>query len=443
MPEHRSASSGGLAPRRRTFMHFLIAVACLAGFACLPAAANATSYYVSCSGNDSNNGTSTSTPWKSLSKANNASLRAGDSLNLLGGCQWTGPLNARWTGTAAAPIQIRNYGSGMAKIVNSATNNVTITGAYQVITGIYTSNVPKSYDSQCQNAPLGTSVGFRFLNGANHNTVQSSEADNQEFGIFLDWGSSYNNVLHNTLKNNNVRDSNLNADGGAVGINVFGDYNRIGFNTISGSDVCSRFYGRDGSAVEMYGGRNNMIDHNIAIDDNTFTELGNPRTAYNTYAYNEFRSSLTKATFLVTRGSGDTRRGPVVGTKVYNTTVYMTGAQSYAIQCTAGCSSSILYFHNNIVWAQDRVGYADHAFDEGNNVYWSPGGPKVWFPISSTSRKADPRYVNPGAGDFHLGTGSPAVNLGTSSVLSLFTTDLLGTALPLGGVIDAGAIETR
>ncbi|MEA2610182.1 MAG: hypothetical protein QOJ75_2425, partial [Chloroflexota bacterium] len=153
-------------------------------------------------------------------------------------------------------------------------------------------------------------------------------------------------------------------------------------------------------------------------------------------------STLTDANFLVTRG-GSVSSGPVYRTKLYNNTVYLSGSQSYAIQCTAGCNSGILTFKNNIVWAQDRIGYADNGFDESNNIYWkSDGAPKVYFPISSTSKKVDPRFVNLGAGDFHLASGSPAVDTASTAALALgFNRDLDGSAVPQGALPDVGAYE--
>jgi len=108
-----------------------------------------------------------------------------------------------------------------------------------------------------------------------------------------------------------------------------------------------------------------------------------------------------------------------------------------------GCSSSILSFRNNVIWATKEIGYADAAFDEGNNIYWQPGGvTRLYFPITSSSRKADPRYVNAGAGDLHLQATSPAVNMGSNVTVNLgYTTDLDGVAVPQAGMPDAGAYE--
>jgi hypothetical protein len=54
----------------------------------------ATTYYVSCRGNDSNGGTSTSTPWATLSKASGASYAAGDQVGSAG----TGAKRSRISG---------------------------------------------------------------------------------------------------------------------------------------------------------------------------------------------------------------------------------------------------------------------------------------------------------------------------------------------------------
>lgn len=220
-----------------------------------------------------------------------------------------------------------------------------------------------------------------------------------------------------------------------------GDRNEVAWNTISGSDACSPFYGRDGAAVEVYGGRDNVVHHNTASQNNTFTELGNPRSANNTFAYNQITSTLAAANVLVTRGGADTKYGPVLNTRFQANTVYLTGSASYAIQCTKGCSASILSMRDNIIWANDRVGYADAAFDERSNIYWRAGGsPKVYFPISASSQKADPRFVS--TSDLRLAAGSPALDKASGAGLALgLTTDLSGIAVPQGAAADIGAHE--
>jgi hypothetical protein len=58
--------------------------------------ANATDYYISTSGNNSNNGTSQTTPWQTLSKlqtvCNNGTIKAGDNIYFKKGDSFSGQL---------------------------------------------------------------------------------------------------------------------------------------------------------------------------------------------------------------------------------------------------------------------------------------------------------------------------------------------------------------
>ena len=73
-----------------------------------------TTYYVSNSaGNDSNNGTTSSTPWKTLTKVSNHTFSPGDSVLLKCGELWsTVQLSLKGDGTTANPIVLTSYGSG-------------------------------------------------------------------------------------------------------------------------------------------------------------------------------------------------------------------------------------------------------------------------------------------------------------------------------------------
>ncbi len=77
-------------------------------------ARSATTFYVdSIAGNDSNNGTSASSPWKSLTKVSQQTFQAGDHILLKAGSKWTGQqLYPKGSGASGNPISINMYGSG-------------------------------------------------------------------------------------------------------------------------------------------------------------------------------------------------------------------------------------------------------------------------------------------------------------------------------------------
>lgn len=99
-------------------MALLLLLASL-GLAAKPAGAAGATYYVdSVSGSDSNNGTSTSTPWKTLAKVNGASFSAGDSILFKSGSAWTGTLSPGSSGSSAGRITFGKYGTGADPIIN-------------------------------------------------------------------------------------------------------------------------------------------------------------------------------------------------------------------------------------------------------------------------------------------------------------------------------------
>lgn len=81
--------------------------------------AQATDYYVSMYGSDSNNGLSTSTPWKSLNKLNASfpMMNPGDRVLLRRQDIFYGSINVTKSGTYGSPITIGTYGSGAKPVV--------------------------------------------------------------------------------------------------------------------------------------------------------------------------------------------------------------------------------------------------------------------------------------------------------------------------------------
>ena len=82
----------------------------------------AVDYFVSAGGDDSASGTSESTPWRTVDRANQVWLNPSDSLSFRGGDTFSGSLGTRGTGAAGRPIVYKSYGNGRA-IINAGNNS--------------------------------------------------------------------------------------------------------------------------------------------------------------------------------------------------------------------------------------------------------------------------------------------------------------------------------
>lgn len=116
----------------------LTAFALLAVFLLNSSTTFATQYYVSNAGNDSNNGTSQNTPFKTLAKVNSLTLKPGDKVLLKGGNSFTSANNSvgikiKNSGTAQAPIEINSYGGSKATINASSTFGILVEDASYII----------------------------------------------------------------------------------------------------------------------------------------------------------------------------------------------------------------------------------------------------------------------------------------------------------------------
>jgi len=231
-------------------------------------------------------------------------------------------------------------------------------------------------------------------------------------GIYVEAGAAANAIIGNELRDNNkmifLTPAPSDDDSGAFGIALHGDDNEVAFNTISGSDAFSYDFGRDGAAIEVYGGRRNSIHHNLAIDNDVFSELGDPRTAGTTFSYNVVRSTLRSSVGLVTRGA-ESARGPVTGTRFYHNTISLSGALSQGFVCHGGCGPNILRMRNSIIWAAGKAGFADNAFDEDYDLFF---GAKAQFRLGRHSLIVNPAFVNRPRGNLHLRASSHAVDRG-------------------------------
>ncbi len=81
---------------------------------------NGSNYYLSNSGNDNNNGTSSTSPWKTLSKLNNISFTAGDTVFLKSGDVFRGKITISQGGNSSKQVVFTSYGTGNKPEISGA-----------------------------------------------------------------------------------------------------------------------------------------------------------------------------------------------------------------------------------------------------------------------------------------------------------------------------------
>lgn len=190
----------------------------------------AASYYVSPLGNDSNSGTSTSRPWKTITKVNSRSYAAGDRIYFQGGQTFSGNLvfTTTTTGTNANRVTVSSYGSGKATINAGTGAGLTATN----IAGLTISNLVFSggWDATTQTGNTGYGISFATtktdgvkLAGV---TIQNCEVKGFKLGgIVLGSGSANNSLTGYT----NVLISGCTVhDNGHVGITTYGPMGTAG-----------------------------------------------------------------------------------------------------------------------------------------------------------------------------------------------------------------------
>lgn len=244
---------------------------------------NATGYYVnSQDGLDSDNGASSETPWKTLSKVSDQTFQPGDSIRFKCGSSYTGCVSIKGDGTESDPITITDYGTGDAPSftnpdnANNNGNAMQIRGDYHI--------VEKLFFHYCAPSPRGNfesvwSVGALHVSpGNDHVVVRNNEFSHNAKAI-----QSYSE--HSLITRNYIHHGNeMQANGflsspywGPIGIHMGIGNQEVSYNTIERMYVAGGAFGGDGGALEIDDGRNHKtnfhIHHNITEYNFGFLEI--------------------------------------------------------------------------------------------------------------------------------------------------------------------------
>lgn len=387
-----------------------------------PPTTRRTFYVDAVAGSDSNDGRSPATAWRTMPKATSAVLQPSDWLLLKRGSVWNQQLRLDESGTSSQPIEVGAYGTGADPVIDGE----NYLGTCLLVNGSHTW-ISHLRLERC----LWAGVDIY----GDQNLFTESYVTGNAAGVVLRQPATYNKVYRSQVIDNR-RMSQLTVggddDSGAFGFLIQGDYNEIAFNEVRGHYAFSHDYGQDGGAFEIFGGIGNRIHRNLAIDNDSFSELGDPRTHSNYLYYNVVRGSLPGQIFFNTRGELNSW-GPTLNSHLYNNSVYLPGEGSQGVLCYQVCSPELLTMRNNIIYTTYKVGSMDGPCACSNNVFW---GSQIQFTKAPTDIVADPLFVS--ATDLRLRAGSPAIDNGYS--LSYY---LDFDNLSFVGQVDRGAYEYR
>jgi Right handed beta helix region len=343
-------------------------------------------FYVAPGGSDSNPGTLTQ-PWRSLEKAmstllpgQTAYLRAGVYQEQLSGSCDTHYNKLYWTrsGTASGPVTISGYpGEGKQVLVLTA---ITLAGNYERLQRLVVGkNVGWSpTDKRCDGGPNVN------LTGLNDSLIGVEVRNSAMSGVYLE-GAERARLVANWIHDNG---SHYNLDHG----------------------------------IYWFSGANGLAASNI-VEDN--------------YA-NGVKIGPDAQSVLVTENTvdGNGRSGIIVS----GDSTYTSNNNTIANNIVTWNGTSGSGFGIRTYWESAGVGSGNRALN--NLVYGNVSGDS-WYPGGGMSENAtiheDPLYVNRLAADFHVQSGSPAIDAADPSYAVSPAFGL--TARPQGNGPDIGAYE--
>jgi hypothetical protein len=382
-------------------------------------------YYVSnSSGNDAQNGTTSSSAWKTLAKVNSMAFQPGDTILFKRGDIWTKQnLKITSNGQAGQPITFGNFGSG---------DLPKFDGLYDqgVFYGVTT-------DGRTWIVLDGLEI-YRFHKGiwldkaASNITVRNSRISyigGECVGI-------KGNVKNVTIEVNVIHDC------GQKAINGEGVY--VGTDPLKAQGIPDRtmnivirnnqIYNTKNEAVELKAGTSNCIVQSNLIHDvfdttNAAIHTGhwaNPLIVPNHLIASNIIYNVSSVPGIVIRSGG---------IKVERNTVYNTAGDGIRIRDNHNTKLVGEIFNNTFYKNPgSSINIQDNApVDAKNNLSWGNGSGNIGY---------DPLFANPSGGDFRLCTGvgfpvpscsgrSPAVDTGVD------------TGSPfIGAAPDLGAIES-
>jgi hypothetical protein len=426
----------------------------------------ATVYYVSPTGDDNNDGTSPSTPFRNLSKFsfNSSPLTPGTVVYLMNGTHGATDLAVGNTGNAlveitksgtlAQPIKFTNYPGHTPLIQFNGWNGILIKASHIIIDGLKVRGA---------NSVL-TLAGALNQGRSCNNPTAPYESKYNGNGINVDGRLSVSavNPVNVTIKNCVVYE----CGGGGIAT-LEADYLTIENNITYDNAWYSVFANSGISVFHAFNSDNNTTDYKTIIRNNI--SYGNEQkvpwpsasctfTDGNGIIIDDFRNTQTSSTI---RGQVYTGK-----TLVANNLVYNNGGRGVHAYIADNCTfinntsynnnatttindgeitiinSNNARVFNNVMVARTGKKLSSYSgsvgLQEGNNLMYNSSS-IAYF--NNTDIMADPQFVNAAAGDFRLLATSPGIDAGNGNVGLFDPKDILDVARPFNGRVDIGGYE--
>jgi len=358
------------------------------------AAANlafAAEYYVAPNGNDGNAGTSPSSPWRTIGKAN-AQLKPGDVVYLRGGKYVNDPIKPSRSGAAGSEIRYVAYPGEQPVLTSSSAKGLNVAidltdRSYVVVDGIDVDGVkpgPNAYVNHFVN-----------LYNASYNTISNGtfRYANGWHGIRITYEGHHNKLLDNVIDFVGVYDDGTGHDyGDAIQILRGSHHNLLRGNVITrgahnvlqvdapNNIIIENVFENDWSETEGPGkggrnltlmGKRNLFERNIV--KNALGSADEPANAgmktegqwnivRRNYIFRNINEGITTETHSDSKASQNNR--------IYHNTIYGNGGPAWGLTFWNGDGITGNVFKNNIVYGNRTrrdLGEADFFFRLGSN----------------------------------------------------------------------------
>jgi len=408
---------------------------------------NATNYYISTSGSDSNNGLTPSTSFQSIQTATNIVV-AGDCVLVMAGHYPAGFNHADLNnGSAGMPIVYKAIGSVVFDAGSAHGHNAINVedNDYIHIIGFRASKMFTLYNTN------SNVCGIRIVN-SDYSVIRNNICDSDGTGILTAYCD------HLTIEYNTCRYNGGTAGQHGIYHSNGGDYATIRYNTCTynygagiqfNPDFSSQDQPNDGLNTGSVVSYNILAHDHIGLNTQGLVDC----IISNNLIYDYGNNGMT---FYHHESSGGT-----VNTKIFNNTIVANNTGNWAIFLENEVTSMQIY--NNIMISVSGSGGSTCFYDGATGksytsnynivsnlfcdvdascsetfLYWQGLGYEA---NSILAPALTALFVDPANEDYHLKAGSVAIDAGTSLVSADVTKDLDGMVRPAGGVYDIGCYE--